>query len=80
MRVDFRKTYKVTAVYESEKMLSFQIKVKQGDDTYKVWTTARTYDCCWVRGVSGPPGNGDEVPSDDEDILKWSLGFSASNP
>ena len=36
LRVDFRKTYKVTAVYESEKWLAFEFKVKQGKYTYKV--------------------------------------------
>ena len=67
MRIDFRATYKVTAVYESERWLSFQFKVKQGNDERKVWTNARKHESWWVRVVRGPI-IGDEVSSDDDDI------------
>ena len=65
--IDFRANYKVTAVYESESWLSFQFKVKQGNDERKVWTNARKHESWWVRVVRGPI-IGDEVSSDDDDI------------
>ena len=72
LQVDFRKTYKVTAVYESKKWHAFQFEVKHGNDKYKVWTNARKHHHWWVRCGRTPPGNDDEVWSDDEAILRWS--------
>ena len=54
-------------MYESESWLSFQFKVKQGNDERKVWTNARKHESWWVRVVRGPI-IGDEVSSDDDDI------------
>ena len=66
LQVDFRKTYKVTAVYESKKWHAFHFEVKHGNDKYKVWANARKCVTFWVCGVRGPPENDDEVSSDEE--------------